>query len=359
MKIAIILGTRPEIIKMSPIIKYCKDKNINFKIIHSNQHYSPNMDKIFFEELDLPQPDYNLNVGSGSQGEQTSKALIEIEKILLKEKPSIVLVQGDTNTVLAGAIATSKLKTKLGHIEAGLRSYDRKMPEEINRVLTDHVSDYCFVPTKLQKNILLKEGIEKDKIFVVGNTVVDAVFQNLKIANKRFDVLKKIGLKEKNYFLVTAHRPSNVDNEKNLRKLFDILESVVDTFNRIIVYPIHPRTKKMIKKFGIEFSKEIKLIEPVGFLEFLQLEKKADLILTDSGGIQEEACILKVPCITLRENTERPETVDVGANILTGLDLNQILKSIKEMLKRNNNWINPFGDGSTSNKIMKIILDEK
>ena len=220
-KIAIIIGTRPEIIKMSSIISECQKKHLNFFILHTNQHYSENLDKIFFKELELPQPKYNLGVGSGTHGEETGKMLIRIEKVLQKEELNVVLVEGDTNTVLAGALAATKLHIKVGHVEAGLRSYFREMPEEINRILTDHCSDFLFAPTNKAKDILISEGILQNKIFITGNTIVDAVYQNLKIAKRKSKILAKLNLKRREYFLVTAHRPENVDKEERLKGIFE------------------------------------------------------------------------------------------------------------------------------------------
>jgi len=379
MKISIILGTRPEIIKMSPVIRECENKGLDYFILHTGQHYSYNLDKIFFEELELPEVKYNLDVGSGSHAEETGKMLIGIEKILKEEKPDVVLIEGDTNTVLAGALAASKLHIKVGHVEAGLRSYDRSMPEEINRVLADHVSDYLFAPTEKAKVNLLKEGIEEDKIFVTGNTIVDAVYQNLEIARRKVDILKKLNLNSEGYFLVTAHRQENVDIKERLKGILDGLELVYNKFDLPIIYPIHPRTMKRIEKFGLEVSKGIRLTEPFGFLEFLQLEANATLVLTDSGGVQEESCILRVPCVTLRDNTERPETLDVGSNILTGTNKERILDGVKLMLNKQTlgkfdqqtfkksltknaahaslNWKNPFGDGKTGSIIIKILKE--
>ena len=365
MKIAIILGTRPEIIKMSPVIRECEKQNLDYFILHTGQHYSYNLDKIFFEELELPEAKYNLDVGSGSHAEETGKMLIGIEKILLKEKPDVVLVEGDTNTVLAGALAASKLHTKVGHVEAGLRSYDRTMPEEINRVLADHVSDYLFAPTEKAKENLLREGLSEDKIFVTGNTIVDAVYQNLEIARRKVNILNKLNLSPEEYFLVTAHRQENVDVKGRLKGILEGLELIYNELNLPIIYPIHPRTVKRIKEFGLEVPKGIKLIEPLGFLEFLQLEANAKLALTDSGGVQEETCILKVPCVTLRDNTERPETLEVGSNILTGTNKERILDGVKLMLNKQTlgkfdqnaslNWKNPFGDGKAGSIIIKIL----
>jgi len=356
MKICIILGTRPEIIKMSPIIRECERQKLDYFIIHTNQHYSEKLDRIFFEELELPKPKYNLDIGSGTHAEQTGKALIEIEKVLIKGKPDIVLVEGDTNTVLAGALAATKLHIKVGHVEAGLRSYDREMPEEINRVLTDHCSDFLFAPTKKAKEILIKEGISKKKIFVTGNTIVDAVYQNIKLAKKKSKILKKLNLKEEKYFLLTCHRQENVDKKERLRGILDGLNLLYKKFTLSIIYPIHPRTKKRIKEFRLKIPEGTKLIEPVGYLDFLQLEANAKLVLTDSGGIQEEACILKVPCVTLRDNTERPETLEARSNILAGTNPEKILKEVETMLSKKRNWGNPFGGGGSGRKIVKIIL---
>ena len=355
MKIAIILGTRPEIIKMSPVIRECEKQSLDYFIFHTGQHYSYNLDKIFFEELELPKAKYNLDVGSGSHAEETGKMLIGIEKVLKEEKPDVALVEGDTNTVLAGALAASKLHIKVGHVEAGLRSYDRDMPEEINRVLADHVSDYLFAPTEKAKENLLREGIEENKIFVTGNTIVDAVYQNLEIAERKVDVLNKLDLERGGYFLVTAHRQENVDVKDRLKDILDGLELVYSEFNLPIIYPIHPRTMKRIKEFGLEVPKGIKLIEPLGFLQFLQLEANAKLVLTDSGGVQEETCILRVPCVTLRENTERPETLEVGSNLLAGVNQNKILEGVKKMLDKERDWKNPFGDGKSGSRIVKIL----
>jgi len=356
MKICIILGTRPEVIKMSPIVRVCQKKHIDFFILHTNQHYLENLERIFFKELELPQPKYNLGVGSKSHGKQTGEMLSKIEKVLMREKPDIVLVESDTNTVLAGALAATKLHIKVGHVEAGLRSYFREMPEEINRILADHCSDFLFAPTKKEKNILLKESIPQRKIFITGNTIVDAVYQNLKLAQKKSKILERLNLKKENYFLVTAHRQENVDKKERLRGILGGLGLIYKKFNLPIIYPIHPRTKKMVTKFKLSFPKGIKLIEPVGFLDFLQLEVNARLVLTDSGGVQEETCILRVPCVTLRDNTERPETLEIGSNILAGTNPQKILKCVSEMLSKKRNWKNPFGNGESGKKIIEKII---
>lgn len=356
MKIAIILGTRPEIIKMAPVIRECQKRNISFFILHTNQHYSKNLDAIFFQELKLPQPKYNLRVGSGTHAQETGKMLIGIERVLMREKPELVLVEGDTNTVLAGALAASKLSIKIGHIEAGLRSYDRKMPEEINRILTDHLSNLLFAPTKEAKDNLIREGITPKKIFVTGNTIVDAVYQNKKIAIEKSNILEKLNLAAKRYFLMTLHRQENVDNKTRLKNIFQGIKKVYQKYKIPVVYPIHPRTKKRISEFKLTIPKGVILTQPLGYLDFLMLEINAKIILTDSGGIQEEGCILQVPTITLRDNTERPETLQVGSNILAGADPPKIIESVKKMLKQPRQWKNPFGEGEASKKIMEIII---
>lgn len=355
MKIAIVLGTRPEIIKMSPVIRECDRLGLDYFTLHTGQHYSYNMDRVFFDQLELPEAKYNLDVGSGSHGEQTGKMLMGIEKVLAEEQPDVVLVEGDTNTVLAGALAAYKLGIRVGHVEAGLRSYDRMMPEEINRVLTDNCSDYLFAPTENARKILFSEGISDDKIFLTGNTIVDAVYQNLDIAKEK-DVLDGLHLEPKDYFLVTAHRQENVDIKERLKDIISGLELVAEEFGLPIVYPIHPRTRKRMNHFGIKVE-SITLIEPVDYFSFLQLEANSKLVLTDSGGVQEETCILNVPCVTLRDNTERPETLEVGSNMLVGTEPERILEGVRLMLHRENNWKNPFGDGRAGERIVGIIKE--
>jgi len=353
--ISIVLGTRPEIIKMSPVIRECEEKGLDYFILHTGQHYSYEMDRVFFDELELPQPKYNLDVGSGTHAEQTGRIMIGVEKVLMKERPDIGLVQGDTNTTLAGALAAAKLQIKVGHVEAGLRSFDRKMPEEINRVLTDHISDYLFAPTENAKQNLLREGLDGSRIYVTGNTIVDAVYQNLKIAKKKVNVLKDLGLKSEGYFLVTAHRQENVDVKERLKGILKGLELIHQEFSMPVVFPMHPRTRRRIREFGLSLD-GIEVINPLGFLEFLQLEANARLVLTDSGGVQEETCILKVPCVTLRDNTKRPETLEVGSNVLAGTNPESILESVRIMLDRERSWENPFGDGRAGERIVRIIL---
>ncbi len=356
MKVSIVLGTRPEIIKFSPIIRECERLGLDYFILHTGQHYSYNMDRVFSEQLGLPEAKYNLDVGSGTHAEQTGKMLVSIEKVLSKEKPDIGLVEGDTNTVLAGALASVKMFVKVGHVEAGLRSYDRQMPEEINRVLADHCSDLLFAPTEKSRQILLSEGINDDRIFVTGNTIVDAVYQNLEISKRGAKVLKNLGLVEGRYFLATIHRQENVDNEDRFRGILKGLMLVEERLGFTVVYTIHPRAEKQMKAFKITL-KGLKLTEPLDYLSFLQLESNARLVLTDSGGVQEETCILRVPCVTLRYNTERPETLEVGSNVLAGASSEGILEKTEYMLGIERDWANPFGDGKAGERIIQILMD--
>ena len=370
MNIAIILGTRPEIIKMSPVIKELDIRGIDYFVLHTGQHYDYLMDKIFFKELNLEPETINLKVGSGSHSETTSKMMIGIEKILLDEKPDIVLVLGDTNTVLAGALVSIKLHIELGHIEAGLRSYDRRMPEEYNRIICDHIADYLFAPTKLTERILKEEGISRKdilynkkravpQIILTGNTIVDAIQQNLVKANAS-KIITKLGLTKENYFLATAHREEHVDHKESLSGILEGFESLTDTYNLPIIYPIHPRTKKRLEEFGlidkINKIEKLKLIEPVGFFDLLALESNAKLILTDSGGVQEEACSLRVPCVFLGERSDRSESVQVGAAMLAECDSQKIMNATQAMIKKERNWSNPFGNGTSARKIIDVIL---
>ena len=340
---------------MSPIIRECARRRINFYILHTNQHYAKNLNEIFFEELNLPQPRYNLNVGSGTQAEETGKMLIRIERVLMEERPDIVLVEGDTNTVVSGALAAAKLQIRVGHVEAGLRSFNRDMPEELNRIITDHLADYLFAPTKITKENLIHEGILNKKIFITGNTIVDAIYQNLKIAKQKAKILKKLNLRKENYLLATIHRQENVDLKDRFQNLLEGIGTIYKEFSLPISYPIHPRSQKRMDQFKLRVPEGVEFIKPVGYFDFLVLEQNAKLILTDSGGIQEEACILKVPCVTLRTSTERPETLAVGANKLAGGDPEKILSTAKVMLNKKRDWINLFGDGRAAVKIINIL----
>ncbi len=342
---------------MSPIIRECQRRDIDFSLLHTGQHYSYEMDRIFFEELNLPVPDHHLDVGSGSHAGQTGAIMSGIGRVYEDERPDMVLVQGDTNTVLAGSLVAAKMKVPLGHVEAGLRSYDRTMPEEVNRVVADHVGDWLFAPTEKARENLLKEGIDDSKILVTGNTIVDAVYQNLEMAKENGDALKIFEVRQKDYFLVTAHRQENVDKPDKLEHIVSALTEIHDRYNLPVIFPVHPRTRKMIDQFQIPVN-GINLTEPIGFFSFLQLESEARLVLTDSGGVQEECCILGVPCVTLRENTERPETVDVGANCIVGTEPGRILGGVQDMIGRSGGWSNPYGDGTAGVEIVGCCMNQ-
>ncbi|MDI6916876.1 MAG: UDP-N-acetylglucosamine 2-epimerase (non-hydrolyzing) [Thermoplasmatales archaeon] len=363
MKVCIVVGTRPEIIKMSPVIRECEKRKLNYMLIHTGQHYSYNMDKIFFDDLEIKEPKYKLDIGKkySTDCSQAGEMIKGIEKVLTKEKPDIVLVEGDTNSVLAGAISSVKLHIKTGHVEAGLRSFDRGMPEEINRILTDHCSDLLFAPTKISKQNLLNEGISKKKIFVTGNTIVDAIHQNLKIAKKKSKIMNDLGTGDE-YALLTVHRQENVDVKQRFSNIILALTKI----DFPVIFPIHPRSRKMAKRFKLynNLKNAVRLIEPVGYLNFLNLLSSARLVLTDSGGIQEEACILNTPCLTLRDNTERPETIEAGANYLVGTNPKRIVKMVNKILnnrvfeKRMRNAKNPFGDGRSGRRIIQTVIQE-
>ena len=356
MKVAIVLGTRPEIIKMAPVIRECQKRQVEHFVLHTGQHYSYSMDKVFFDDLELDGADHNLEVCSGSHAVQTGKILAGAEKVFMEERPDVILVQGDTNTVMAAALAATKLGIKVGHVEAGLRSFDRSMPEEINRVIADHISNYLFAPTEASRRYLADEGIVNG-VHVTGNTIVDSVFQAREIAARRSDVLDKLGLSPSNYILATAHRAENVDVRNRIEGMLKGIASVSKELGLEVIFPMHPRTQGRMREFGIDAG-PVRVIDPVGFLDFLQLESNARLVLTDSGGVQEETCILNVPCVTLRDNTERPETVEVGSNMLAGTDPNKILTAAREMFIRSRDWSNPFGDGHASRRIMDILFDD-
>jgi UDP-N-acetylglucosamine 2-epimerase (non-hydrolysing) len=353
MKIASIVGARPNFIKCAPLSKELR-KEFDEVIIHTGQHYDYEMNKIFFDELGIPEPDYHLGVGSSTHGEQTGEILKRTEEVLINEKPDLVLVFGDTNTTLAGALAASKLHIKIGHIEAGLRSFDKRMPEETNRVLTDHCSDLLFCPTETAVKILGTESIENG-VYLTGDVMVDALQENIKIAEQKSNVFDRLSLKRKEYYLATIHRPENTDT-------FEKLKSIVDAFCVIenIVFPCHPRTEKLLKQFGLWdiLTKKVKVMKPIGYLDMLMLEKNSKKILTDSGGIQKEAYIFEVPCITLRDNTEWVETVEDGWNVLVGASKEKIVKVVNDFEPKDEQR-DVFGDGDASEKIREIIGDRE
>ncbi|WP_048107562.1 non-hydrolyzing UDP-N-acetylglucosamine 2-epimerase [Methanosarcina barkeri] len=350
MKILSIVGARPQFIKCAPLSRAIRKEHTEI-LVHTGQHYDPEMSDIFFKELQIPEPDYNLGVGSTSHGEQTGKMLIEIEKILLKEKPDLVIVYGDTNSTVAGALAASKLYIKVAHVEAGLRSFDRSMPEEINRILTDHISDLLFCPTETAVLNLKNEGITTG-VYNVGDVMLDALEHNIKIAEGKSTVLENMGLSSKEYLIATVHRASNTDSFSNL-------SSIVNAFCDVdipIVFPVHPRTEKYLKHYGLwdKLCEKVRVIPPLGYLEMLKLMAHSRKILTDSGGVQKEAYMLGVPCITMRENTEWIETVEDGGNVLVGTDYKNIVDAIK-CSKGSTSKKDVFGIGNSSEKICKIL----
>jgi len=357
MKVATVVGARPQFIKMVPVSRELR-KYFDEIVIHTGQHYDYEMSRIFFEELKIPEPDYNLGVGSGSHGYQTGEMMKRIEKVLIKEKPNLVLVYGDTNSTLAGALAAAKLHIKVAHIEAGLRSFDRKMPEEINRVLTDHISDYLFAPTETAVKNLYKEGI-RNGVYLTGDVMYDALLSNIKVAQNKLRILRDLGLKPKKYLVATVHRAENTDNKRNLKS---IIEAFIES-DELIVFPAHPRTLEYLKVYNllkeIKEAENILLIKPVGYLEMLILEKNARKIITDSGGIQKEAYFLKVPCITLREKTEWVETVEDGWNILVGANKEKIIRAIKDFEPKEKTYTYKFGSGKASKNIVKILIESE
>jgi UDP-N-acetylglucosamine 2-epimerase (non-hydrolysing) len=361
MKVCIVFGTRPEIIKVAPIISELKKRGIDFSVVNAGQHYDFLLMQKVLDDLNLLKIDYTLNIGSGTHAQQKASALILLENVITSNDFDIVLAEGDTNTVLATALAAIKQGVPFGHIEAGLRSFDRTMPEEINRVLTDHSSEVLFAPTEISALNLKNENIDPEKIFVVGNTIVDS-FKRINKKNST-EILDKLKIEKENYAVLTMHRPENVDKKENLEKIVNLLENI----KYKIVFPIHPRTKDKFIKFEMweRLQKKANLIitEPLGYVDFISLLKNARIILTDSGGIQEEACILKIPCLTLRYNTERPETIMVEGNVLVGLDVEKITKYVNKIFENKNfresikPKKNPFGDGNAAKKIVDILVD--
>ncbi len=346
--ITILVGTRPEIIKMAPVLRALQIRQVPFLLVHSNQHYSEELDSIFFRDLKLPLPDINLHAGSGSHAEQTAKIMIAFEKVCIDHEPKIVLVHGDTNTTLAGALVAKKLCIPLGHVEAGLRSFDDTMPEEINRKIVDRVADLLFAPTQLNKCQLLREGVDPKCVFVTGNTIVDAIKQNSILAQRMKTVFPT-----NEFILLTAHRPHNVDNYDRLQQLVTTVSKVGALKQLPIVWPLHPRSEAMIKKHQIVLPKEIVTTSPLGYFDMLNYLKKASLLLSDSGGIQEEGYVLKKPVITLRENTERPETLT--ANRLVGIDPVKAADAVTFFDQGKAKWGNELGNGHAGEKIVKKL----
>ena len=389
MKIINVVGARPNFMKIAPIIRAVKKHNdtidssqndcseLDAILVHTGQHYDYEMSKVFFEDLDLPKPDIYLNVGSGTHAEQTGRVMIEFEKILSKEKPDLVIVVGDVNSTLACVLASVKLHVPVAHVEAGLRSFDRAMPEEINRLLTDAVSDFLFTPSPDADENLKREGIWEEKIFLVGDVMVDSLFYNLDRAQKS-NILVELGLQEPNstdesqmltdYAVLTLHRPSNVDDHK---ALLDIIKALKRISNEIpIIFPIHPRTRKQIELLGFKdyfvdltnnesriTNNGICLLDPLGYLDFLKLMRHSKFIMTDSGGIQEETTVLEIPCLTLRDTTERPITITQGTNILVHNDTERIVAEASKILNGTvkKSSCPELWDGKTAERIVKVI----
>jgi UDP-N-acetylglucosamine 2-epimerase (non-hydrolysing) len=327
---------------------------LDFFLIHTGQHYSYNMDGLFFEELGLPKPNFNLDVGSGGFSDQLGRMMSGLERVLKVENPDFVLAEGDTNTVLAAALVASHLCIPFIHIEAGLRSHNRLMQEEKNRIIADTVARALCAPTDYAREVLLKEGYTEENIFVTGNTIVDALQHYLPVAQESTS-LDKFGLQSRGYFLATVHRAENTDDRDVLQRILRGLELASREAGIPVVFPLHPRTKARINEFELVIPSRINLIDPVGFFDFLLLECNAALVFTDSGGVQEECCILRVPCITLRDDTERPETVQVGGNLLAGTTSLGITAHVAEMMGKTRDWSNPFGDGRAADRIVDIL----
>ena len=351
MKIASIVGARPNFIKLAPVSREIR-KYARELIIHTGQHYDYEMDKIFFQELGIHEPDYHLGIGSGSHGHQTGEMLKGIEDVLVKEKPDMALIFGDTNTTLAGALAATKLHIPVAHVEAGLRSFDRNMPEEINRVLVDHCSDLLFCPTETAVDNLKKEGIIRE-VHLTGDVMADILKDCIRIAEKSSRILDDLDLKPKEYHLATVHRAENTDDPVRLKNIVDALCEMDD-----VVFPCHPRTQKRLRDVALwdRLNEEVRVIKPVGYLDMLLLERSARKILTDSGGVQKEAYMLKVPCITMRDETEWVETVEDGWNVLVGADKEKIVSAACSF-DPHNEQREMFGKGDASRRIVKAILD--
>ncbi|HOI60546.1 MAG TPA: UDP-N-acetylglucosamine 2-epimerase (non-hydrolyzing) [Methanoculleus sp.] len=350
MKIVSIVGARPQFIKCAPVSRELRKEHEEI-LVHTGQHYDHGMSAVFFEELAIPEPDYNLGIGSGTHGRQTGAMLGAIEDVLEKEEPEIVLVYGDTNSTLAGALAAAKMHVPVAHVEAGLRSFDRRMPEEVNRVLTDHASDILFCPTATAVRNLAAEGVTEG-VFLVGDVMVDAMNHNRAIAEERSRILEDAGVRPGEYLVVTVHRPSNTDSRENMAAIIGALgEAGVP-----VVFPVHPRTRKFLLGYDLlaAMPENIRITEPLGYLDMLRLMAHAKKILTDSGGVQKEAYMLGVPCITLRENTEWVETVEAGWNVLVGAEREGIVDVIRQfspgfLQKR------IFGEGDASLRIREIL----
>ena len=359
-KIIHVVGARPNFIKIASILRACEKTDvIQSLLVHTGQHYSGNMNEAFFEELEIPAPDINLEVGSGSHAEQTAEIMRRFEPVLLEHKPDVILVVGDVNSTVACALVAAKLNIKIIHVEAGLRSFDRTMPEEINRILTDTMSDILFVTEPSGLTNLEREGIDGDKVHFVGNVMIDTLEAHKEKASCS-RIVDQLGLKEREYVVVTLHRPSNVDNAGSFAATLDALVQVQKEFK--VVFPMHPRTRTSLRSTGmmekLESMANLLVTEPLGYLDFLKLVSHARLVMTDSGGIQEETTILGIPCLTIRKNTERPITITEGTNILAGTDTEGILRAYRKSFDKKTPSARPeLWDGKASERIVRVLLD--
>jgi UDP-N-acetylglucosamine 2-epimerase (non-hydrolysing) len=344
-----VVGARPNFVKAAPVLRAIRERGVRQTLVHTGQHYDGNMSDVFFTQLDIPEPDFNLEVGSGSHASQTAEIMRRFEPVVLERKPDLTLVYGDVNSTVAAALVCSKLLIPVGHVEAGLRSFDRTMPEEINRVVTDRLSDVLFTPSEDGDANLLREGVPKETIHFVGNVMIDSLIRLLPAARN----CPKNGFPER-FALVTLHRPSNVDDFETLRELLNSLAKVSKDLN--IVFPVHPRTRQRITEFGID-SQNLRLLDPLPYIEFLSLQTRAAVVITDSGGIQEETTYLGVPCLTLRPNTERPITVTSGTNILVGDDRGRLIAELGKIMegKQKKGVTPPLWDGRTGERIANIL----
>jgi UDP-N-acetylglucosamine 2-epimerase (non-hydrolysing) len=349
-----VVGARPNFVKMAPILEEAGRRSaFQCRLIHTGQHYSPEMSASFFDELGMPQPDVNLDIGSGSHTEQAAGVMLRLEMELNERRPDLVLVVGDVNSTMAAALVASKLGIPLAHVEAGLRSFDRRMPEETNRLVTDVLSDYLFASEPSGVTNLLAEGIPQEKIFLVGNVMIDTLMK-FRAKAAQTSILDRLGLKSKDYAVATLHRPSNVDGMEHLASLLSMLSELSRRLP--VVFPVHPRTRERMRSAGLS-ERGLILTEPLGYLEFLRLTSEARLVLTDSGGIQEETTILQVACLTMRENTERPITVEQGTNRLVGTDPKEILRAALDALDAPQQLLAPprFWDGRASARILDVL----
>lgn len=363
-KIISVVGARPNLVKIFPLLDEIKRRSI-FKsvLVHTGQHYSRDMSGVFFKDFQLPEPDIYLGIGSGTHAQQTARVMAGFEEVLIKESPDLVIVVGDVNSTMACAVTCAKLRIPVAHIEAGLRSFDRAMPEEINRIVTDSVANYLFAPSADAVSNLKKEGFKEKNIFFVGNIMIDSLVR-LKKKSADSEILNTLGLKKKDYAVLTLHRPSNVDDKVAFENILDAIGEIQKRVK--VVFPVHPRTKKVLRKFGLgkrfQKLKGVILTAPLGYLDFLHLMSNSKFIMTDSGGIQEETTILKIPCLTLRDNTERPITVKMGTNTIVGNDAKKITDVALSMIDTKPKEHIPlpkFWDGKTAERIISIIVKKR